>query len=247
MAEHVLRNTKIYIDGVDLSGKMNSVTLTMNADLKDKTTFGSSYRKRLSGLINAEINGEGFYDASSAYKGEKLLFEDLGSTDQICTLIAEGSGLGNSAYSAHKLESAFSPGFQIGEIATWTFACYSDGAAIKQKVIASSGFSTSMTVTVRNLGYRTPQQAMYATLHNVRGTTIAGQKLIIKVHTGTSSGFSSTTFSTSLKFTSLTTAVHTAQWKTTSCSTLHTWFRVSVASSGSTDGESNGVLTVGLQ
>lgn len=247
MAEFVLTNTKIYFDGIDISSKLNSITINNNVDLKDKTTFGSSYRKRLSGLISAEISGQGFYDASSDYQGAISLYNNLGSTNQICTIVAQGSALNNIAYSAQKLESEFSPGFSIGEIASMTFACYSDGALVRQRVLASSGFSTSITATPLNLGFRTPQQALYATLHNVRGTTAAGQTLTIKVQTATSSGFSSSTLSTSLKFTALTTAIHTAQWASTNNSTTHTWYRVAVNSSGSTDGTVNGILTIGLQ
>lgn len=249
MAEFVLKDTKIYIDGIDLSGKHNSIVMNSNVELKDKTGFGSSARKRLGGLRDVEISGQGFYDASSAYSGDKTFFDDIGSTDQICTIVAEGTALGNKAHSAQKLSYEYSPGFQVGEIASMNYACYGIGDIIQQRVMEHGSLSTSLAATVRSdQGYRNPQKSLYGTLHCVAGCSSDGQGLVVKVHTGTSSGFSSTTYSTSLKFTALTTASgHTAQWKTTNHSTLHNWYRISVASSGSTDGTFSGIVTLGIQ
>lgn len=246
MSELVYKNTKVLIDGVDISGKSNSVNLNVSADLKDRTTFGSSARKRLSGLWDTEITGEGFYDVSTELV-DKTLWDDVGSTDQIFSCIPEGTSLGNVVYSAQKLCGDYRYNFTVGELANWSFACYGQGTMVRQTLMESGLISTNLSATVQNLGLRKPQETMYATLHNIRGTTSAGKKLVVKVQTATSSGFSSSTLSTSLKFNAVTTAVNNAQWRTTQSSTQHEWVRTVIASSGSTDGTINGFLSVGYK
>jgi hypothetical protein len=243
MAVHIFKDCKIYTDGVDLTGLSNSVSMNITVDLKDKTVFGSSYTKRIPGLSSVEISGGGFYDAST---GDKTVFDDLTSTSQVFSVIPEGTDLGNVTYSVQKVESEYSPGFQIGEVASINFACYGDGTMARQKLLEVGSLSTALSATVRNIGVRSStKEYLYAVLQSVRGCTAAGQDLVMKVQTSSSSGFGS--YTTSLKFTTLTTANHTAQWKTTQPSTAQNWYRVAIASSGSTDGTVSGMIAVGIQ
>lgn len=245
MAEFVLKNTKIYIAGYDLSGRQNDITVSYTGELKDKTVFGSSARKRMPGLYSVEISGRGFHDASSQYSGDKSLWDSVASTGEVYSVVPEGTALGNVGYSAQKLSYEYTPSFSIGEISAISFACQGNSALVRQRVMEAGVISTSLSATVRNLGTRGQTEAMYAAFHCITGTTAAGQKIVVKVQTATSSGFSSTTLSTSLKLTTLTTAPHTAQWATTQQSTTHTWYRAVIASSGSTDGDINGILLLG--
>ncbi|MFB5622534.1 MAG: hypothetical protein ACE5RH_00935 [Nitrosarchaeum sp.] len=246
MAVHILQNTKIYIDGVDLSGRMNNVTLNYSAELKDKTTFGSSSMRRIPGLLDVAITGQGFYDASTQYQIDNVSWNDVASTDQIMTVVAQGTALGNIAFSAKKISYEYQNAFQIGEIAAVNFACYGVGALIRQRLMEAGAISTSLSATPRNLGYRGPQQNLFATLHVIRGTTDSDKNLIVEVITDSSSGFGVGP-TTAITFTTLTTAPHVSQWQTTSQSTTHNWYKISVVSSGSSDGTINGVVTLGNQ
>lgn len=243
----VLKNTKIYIEGYDLSGIYNNVNVNFAGELKDKTSFGSSARKRIPGLFSVDISGQGFHDASSQYSGDKTQWDSVASTGEVFSVVPQGTGLGNIAYSANKLSYEYNPSFQIGEIASINFACYGDGPLVRQRVMESGSISTALSATVRNIGLRAPLENLYVAYHNITGTTAAGEAIVVKVQTASSSGFSSTTLSTALKLTSVTTTPHTAQWKSTQHSTAHTWYRVSVASSGTTDGSINGILLLGIR
>lgn len=255
MAVFVLKNTKIYIDGYDLSGKMNNVTLNYTGEMKDKTSFGSSARKRIAGLFSVELSGQAFYSASSSSAYEKSLWDCIGSTGEIYSIFPEGVGassstggstsLGNIGYAGKKLSYQYNPGYQIGEIASLNFACQGNGPMVRVKTMEAGSISTALTATVRNVGYRKPTEYLYAVFQCLTGTTAAGEKIVVKVQTATSSGFSSTTLSTALKFTAFTTANDTAQWKSTQQSTTHNWYRAVIASSGTTDGGINGVLALG--
>ena len=72
------------------------------------------------------------------------------------------------------------------------------------------------------------------------------KNLVVDVITDSSSGFGVAP-STAITFTTLTTAPHTAQWATTSQSTTHNWYKISVVSSGSTAGSVNGIVALGNQ
>ena len=59
------KSTAVYLGAVDLSGFLNNVDLSGDADPADTTTFGSTWKDALIGVIGGSVGFSGFYDADN--------------------------------------------------------------------------------------------------------------------------------------------------------------------------------------
>ena len=73
MARIVARNATIIMDGLDISGRSNSMRLTFSAEAPEVTAFRETSRTRLpAGLQDAEMTVDGFYDTGAGGLDEKF-------------------------------------------------------------------------------------------------------------------------------------------------------------------------------
>jgi hypothetical protein len=231
MAEKVLKDCKLLVGGYDISGNTNSMTVTVSADVLDKTAFGSSFRKRKHGLKSFEMTGSGFWDSStdpaSKVGGfDDRLFADVGGTSQALTA-AVASSDGSPALLTNGVGASYGPGGAIGELMGFDFAAQGNGAAIWGKLARSStmkGSSGQGNAVYIGTASTSVGKRFYALCHVVKGTT-AGT-VDVQIQGDASSDFPSP--STICGFTQLKTTDHhfRAQWATTKASTDHDWYRV---------------------
>ena len=247
MAEHVIKNAKVLFGGVDLSGDMNEVTVTKSADVLDKTVFGSSARRRMAGLKDFQVTGGGFFDAESTQKNDPHLYSKLGSTASVVT-VAHASSKGAICYSGQDILSEYSPAGRIGELMRFNFACYGDNEAVRGVIAeGGTGLSTTLSATPQNLGVKSTTKRLYGIMH-VRGISSSGgtHSIRARVQTASSSGFSSPTTAINMDAVGWTGRV-SAQFKSTNGSTVHTWYRWRIDSTGSTNSKMTGVLALAIQ
>jgi len=247
MGEFALKNAKILFGGADLSGDMNEVTVTQSADVLDKTVFGSSGRRRMAGLKDFQVTGGGFYNAATTQKNDPHIFSKLGSTASVIT-VAHGSSLGAICYSGQDVLSEYSPAGRIGEMMRFNFACYGDDEAVRGVIAqAGTGLSTALSATPQNLGVKGTTKKLYGIMH-VRGISSSGGTHTIraKVQTSSSSGFGSLTTAINMDAVGWSTRV-SAQFKSTNGSTVHTWYRWRIDSTGSTNSKMTAVLALAIQ
>ncbi len=73
MARITARNVKLFAGGRDISGRVNTATLTFSSEAPEVTTFGSEYRERLAtGLKDYELSFAGFGDFSASQIDETM-------------------------------------------------------------------------------------------------------------------------------------------------------------------------------
>jgi hypothetical protein len=227
MAELVLKNTKIYFKGYDLSGQMNNVSLTMNSEMLDKTTFGSSFRKRKHGMKSLELTGSGFWDASSNNNmPDDVIHPEVGSTnEEVMTVNPEG--IPNSlAVITQGIVASYSPGGSIGELMGFDFAAQSFGAAAKGKMVRTSTIAGSGQSTIISLSRSSNTRRLYAAMHVINDTSDAADYEAVSIQTSPTSDFSANV-STHLKFgtTINNDDAGTAQWASTKGSS-DTYYRL---------------------
>jgi len=136
MAKISAKNAQLFGGGRDISGHSNSATMTFSAEAPEVTAFRDDYRQRLSsGLKDAELTVDGFFDASAS------------SVDELFSGLLAGSTYWGF-YPA--TASTAYPGREIGGILTE----YETAAAVEEAV------TTSITVTCyppvlycKSLGY----------------------------------------------------------------------------------------------
>lgn len=245
MAEFMLKNARILVSGADLSGQMNEVTVTYSAEMLDRTTFGSSARKRMAGLRDFQVAGGGFVDFATTKKASPHLWSKLGTTAGVVTVSANSSK-GAPCYTGAQVESEFAFGGSIGELAKFNFAGFGDGYAVKGVLAeGGTGLSTTLSATPRSLGVKGTTKRLYGIVHIRAGASSGNQKLVFGIQTASSSGFTSAT--TALKMTSVGGGAPTGQIKFTAGSTVHTWYRVRVKSSGTAGGKVTGFVAIAIQ
>lgn len=74
------RNSKILVNGYDLSGYLKKFVITGNADVADTTVFGLQDKTFLPTLRHATLTSEGFFDAPSTFKSDAVFSAAIGST-----------------------------------------------------------------------------------------------------------------------------------------------------------------------
>lgn len=221
MGEQVLRNVKIFFKGYDMSGQLNNVSLTINSELLDKTTFGSSFRKRKHGLKTLELNGSGFWDASANNNmPDDVLQPEVGSsTEEIMTINPEGTP-GSLAVFTKGIVASYSPGGSIGELMGFDFAAQSYGVAVKGKLVRSSTIVGTGASTIYKFSRSSDTRTLYAAMHVIGDTTDAADYETVSIQVSDTTDFSANV-STHLKFgTTLNNDdAGTAQWASTKGST----------------------------
>ena len=255
MAEQILKNVKIYFGGQSLGGSLNQAQVTYNSELKDKTVFGSSCRKRAAGLQSMDFTASGFWSASTGtqvagsteeYKPDDYLFDEIGSSAEALTIIPNGTALGNRAFFTQSVVGEYSPAGQIGELFGFSFVATGEGVALVRGSLMEAGsLSTAITGTARNIGIRTSTQKLYAALQ-VLTVSSSGATIRPEIITDSSSAFGISP-STAIVFTAITDVDNgTADWASTSCSTEDTWFKVTCLSSAGAAPSITGNVCIGL-
>jgi len=244
MGEMVLKNVKCYVGGYDLSGTYNQCKLSQNADLVDKTAFGSSARKRAAGLKDVELTVGGFYNPSSSKQNAHVHFLNVGCTGKEITVVPQGTGLGNIAYFSNACQSEYSAGGNIGEMLGFNVVAYGYGAPLIRGQVAEQGLmgTTTPVVTPVSLGFRSTNQRLYAA-HHCLTMSSSGHKITASIQISSASGFAAIT--TALKF-NQTTIANRSEFKSTACSTAKQWYRAKITGSAAAV-RANMMVTFGLQ
>ena len=231
MAEKVLKDCKLLVGGYDISGNTNSMTVTISADVLDRTGFGSSFRKRKSGLKSFEVAGSGFWDASADPANkvggfDERLFNDIGGTTQTLT-IAEGSS-GSKAILGYGVGANYAPSGSIGELMGFDFAAQGSRDPVFGRLARASTMkgTSGDGIAVKVGTATTSTRKLYAALHVIKGTTKSGHTVDVQIVNADTSAMSSPT--TVGGFTQLKTTDHHVRlmWATTKASTENGWYQV---------------------
>jgi len=113
MAKFHGKNARAYIDGYDMSGYANSISVDQSADIVDVASFGDTKKNYVVGLYDSEATHDGFFDDTVDVGSHKILSDRLGSSVNAMFLIGTAPGAHGFAGSA-SLENTFSVEASIG-------------------------------------------------------------------------------------------------------------------------------------
>lgn len=183
MSAFTLTDAVIWVDGLDLTGVSNKVTLKTNTNEKDSTCFGGGgYKARLGGLEDVELDASGFLDMSSGANGQDAqVFPKLGVADRVFT-VAPTSTQGSAAFMGQAVPLSYGLlGANVGDVAPYDLAMKGSnkiptvrGQLAKAKGTQSATGALGAGV---NLGLDQLFTWLYATVHifTPAGTTISMQ------------------------------------------------------------------------
>lgn len=114
---------KCYVNGFDLSSFLNKASTKGAADMLDVTVFGNNSKNYISGLLDADIALEGFFDSTAVTGIDAVCAAILGSgTVGSVAYMPGGDAIGARGYCALALESDYEVGSAVGEVVGATLA-----------------------------------------------------------------------------------------------------------------------------
>jgi len=257
MAEQILRNVKFYIDGYDLSGDMNQLTLSEKVDLIDRTVFGNNSRRRIAGLRDVELTGGGFWNSSEGVQGttrgriDPVAFNRMGSSNAAMTVLPNGTGLGDIAYTAPGCIGEYSPGGSVGDMFGYSISAYGIQPLARGKLVMRGLVSTDwggvQTSTGQNIGVATTKRKIVTGIHILETSGAAGGQVGIKIQASTVANFAGTP--KQLYGTTLTTGLagKSVFLSTKNPTTSYSYVRAKTSQNGALAKRFKIILTVGHQ
>jgi hypothetical protein len=229
MTVYVFKNASIYNGGYDHSGELNSVDLKADVEMQNATTFVSTTKANIPGLIDIDLDVEGFFDASDP-GNDALLFGLVGTINNLISIYPQGSALGYPGYAFQSAESQYSPKMRIGNVAAFGIKAKGSGLPLVNidSLFTPVAQTASGNGTGVNIGAITAGKTLYSFLHVI---TFGGTapSITVTVQSSTTQGGTYTTRLT-----------HTSQsgvamdLKTLAGPITDTWWRVAWSISGTT-------------
>lgn len=180
MSSFALLDVTSYIAAHDFTTDSNEISLSVEVDDQETTTFGGGgWRSRLGGLRSVEAELSGLWQAGDAQVDAEV-FPSLGTVNEVVTI----SPTGVEAATAYLLQAGkFSYELlgDVGEVAPFTLSMMgTEGTAglVRGQLAKAKGnvSATGALGSVLNLGAPTSTQYVYAALHVFSaGTTITVQ------------------------------------------------------------------------
>lgn len=197
MATLALLDSEILAGPLRVGGVANQVSLEMNVDDLDVTTFtASGWRASAAGLRTAMVETSGFYDASPPETGalapDTQIWSEVGGAAQVpVTICPTGADL-SVAYIVPTRRGSVQLFGKIGDVAPFASSMWGDGAVARGQLIhpANVTRTTSGTGSTSILGTITTGRTLYVAIHvlTVAGTSPA---LTLTVQRDDNVGFSS--------------------------------------------------------
>lgn len=233
MAKTVLTNVRCFAVGVDLTANSNKIELSSEVEVKDSTNYASNgYKEVMGGLAQAEIAGEGQWEAGDPGKVDDASWAQLGGIGPWSISANNSAAVGDLAYLMSAMRAEYKAFDAVGEVAPWTSTAKSTWPMARGQFAHPPGTArtASGSGTALNLGAVTAGKRLYAALHvlSVSGTT---PSITVRVESDDGSGFASPT--TRLTFDAAT-AVGGQILRTDGTAITDTWWRMAWTVSGTT-------------
>lgn len=233
MGKVVLTNVRLFAVGADLTGNSNKVEIQAEVEDKDATNYGSQgWKELLGGLGNAQITGEGQWEAADPSKVDDASWAQIGGIGPWSTGPV-GAAVGDPAYFTSFLRSSYEFLGEVGEVAPWKGMAKSAWPMVLGQIAHPPGTARTATGTGTgvNLGAVAAGKRLYASLHVLSISGTSTPTITARVESDADNTFASPT--TQLTFTAAT-ALGGETLRTSGSAITDTWFRLAWTISGTT-------------
>lgn len=189
MAPIVLTDCTAWVDGLAVTTYTNEMTLKVDIDDQEVTTFGSGgWKSRVGGLRDVDFDLKGFWESTP----DADTWANLGAADRALTVTPDGVA-GSLAYMSRVGEFSYEHGGDVGDVDPFSLKAMGTNAygvvrgqlaAAKQNVSA-----TGVVGSALQLGAASSTQFIYVALH----VFTAGTTITVKLQSDDNAGFSSST------------------------------------------------------
>ena len=200
MATFALINCTAYVDAYDFTTDLNQLTLKVEAEEKETTTFqpagSGGYRTRTGGIKDTSADLEGYWQSNLATSvtdaPDPAAFSSLGVMNKVVTFTPTGNETG-PAFIAQLGNFTYELGGSDGDVLPFTLSMSgSSGQGLVRGQLAKVRGNVSATGvlgSVVQLGAPTATQFVYAAFH----VFTAGTTITVQVQSDTAIGFPSPT------------------------------------------------------
>lgn len=132
MAKFVATDYNITVGGDDFSTSLASVTLDVNAEEQETTSFGDSWRERIGGLKDGSVSLD-FHQDFGASSVDATLWPLLGTTVEIVIKpTSDATSATNPTYTFSALVTEYQPfASSVGDLATLSVSWPVTGAVVR--------------------------------------------------------------------------------------------------------------------
>jgi hypothetical protein len=235
MAVQVLKSPRITVDGIDISCKADSLTLTLECDMQEKTSYCSSgFRNYTPGLINWTLDVSGFYSAGDNSNDDvddnSLSKIGADTYSYFLVLPKNAASTGDLAYFGKSNVASYEALGDVGEVAPFSLSLQGDSRINRGTVVCDQTITgTSGYGEVYNLNGLEDGQFLQ-TILELANFSGAGN-VIITLDASCTSGFGSGI--SEVAFTTLTESGADLQTSVLTSTDKH-FYRIDYASSGPT-------------
>lgn len=174
MAKFAFTNAKIFLEGRNLSGELNTVGLEYTAETPERTAFGDTSKRRLPGILDATLTMNGWWDAASAADSlDADLFNEIAAASGVASLSPAGAALGDISFAFQTQAAEYSPGAAHGEVFKFGLTLNGDGPLVRGNVMENGTFTVTVNGTGRQLGAALATDTIYSALHVVAASGTA--------------------------------------------------------------------------
>lgn len=133
MASFVFKDAVLFINGIDLSDRVRSVTLNYSGDMQEETSMGDTTRSRLTGLLDwsLEITFKQDFDSGQV---DATLFSLVGADPFPIRLRATSAGIGdtNPEFQGNGVLETYPPlAGAVGELAEVSATIQASGTLVR--------------------------------------------------------------------------------------------------------------------
>jgi hypothetical protein len=188
-----LKNAKIYLGQYDVSGDFNNVSLQLDTEGLDATTFGSTAKVELPGLESVQFSGKVFSQVDDENpKIDDILKAKLALSNVPLSVSPLGGAAGDLAWTFKALLASYAPGLVIGQLPSADLSAKASGASLIRGTVLETGAKAAAgNGTPLQLGAVTASQRLYAALHIL--AISGGGTFTLKLQSDTAVGFPSST------------------------------------------------------
>lgn len=227
MAE-IFKNSKLWLDGYELSCDSSAVAVEYSAEAVDQTALCNDTRVIAGGLKVAAISINGFVD--DVAQGAEL-FDAVAVAGKSITVGTPDTAEGSKVFCMDALISSMSRSAPIGESETFEIKAEANSNLINGTLAKLKAADTANSNgTAYQLGALSAGKKLYAVLHVTRVDS-GSDELDVVIQSASSSGFSSP----ATRITFGTMSGVGSQWIELDATTTHSWFRAKSTISGEFD------------
>jgi len=158
----ILRDSKIWAGGYDISGDLNSVTGMAGVEEKDGTAFGHLARGYLPGLQTANIEAAGYWRLAL-----DAVLQPFGLQDEAVTIAPLTGAAGERAFFVRATQGKYDIGGEVGEVYPFELSVRGKDTPLVRGTVFynATGVTASGNGTAYQLGTVATGQTLYAALH----------------------------------------------------------------------------------